>query len=502
MHKAIARFAWALIGSAVSWPALAAAQPMQALGTVRGTVYDSLTRRPLADAIVEVQETARITYTDAQGRFTLDSVPVGAQQLTFSSTTLDSLGLYGFARTVEVRSDTRGVLLATPSFRTVYGRLCQSTDSPSTDGAIVFGTVYDAADRTPIDGAQVVLRWFETDAKSKGLQLRTPQRTANTDRDGVYGICGVPADLALSTSAAHDSAASGVFSTVVGPGRILRRDFYLSRELGNLAAPSANAASAQSTVQGTGRVRGTVRDERGKALVGALVVLTNIDRTTNTDSAGRYQFTNVPLGTQELSVRQIGRGALYRIIDVTAREEGAHDFVLPTATVLATMNVRGEASVGADQAGFLQRKRQGFVKVVEREEILKRFDVGSALKRVPGLRVTQMLGATQVTATRPFCPGEVPIIIDGVPQPSHGTASLLSDIQNTTPPPGKGKSDGPQITMLPPSNTSRIDQLAVNDVIAIEFHPGPATVPMEYWSGPPPQCGLILIWTVFSRWQR
>lgn len=499
MRKTLTLFTRTLLGSAVLWPALASAQPMQAMGTVRGTVYDSLTRRPLANAVVEVQETARLTYTDAQGRFSLDSVPVGAQQLTFSSTTLDSLGLYGFARTIEVRTDTRGVVLATPSFRTVYARLCPATDSPPTDSAIVFGTVYDAADRAPINGAQVVLRWFETDAKTRGLQLRTPQRTASTGADGVYGICGVPADLALSTSASHDSAASGVFSTVVGPGRILRRDFYLSRELGNLAS-SANAAS----VQGTGRIRGTVRDERGNALVGALVVLTTIDRTTNTDSAGRYHFANVPLGTQELSVRQLGRGALYRIIDVTAREEGAHDFVLPTTTVLATMNVRREASVGADQAGFLRRKNQGFIKVVEREEILKRFDVGSALKRVSGLRVTQQMGTTQVTSTRPFCAGEVPIIIDGVPISSHGNASLFSSTQSVTPPQGDGKgggSNGPQITMAPPSNTSRIDQLAVNDVIAIEFHAGPATVPMEYWSGPPPQCGLILIWTVFARWR-
>lgn len=47
-----------------------------------------------------MRETAQITYGDAQGCFTIDSVPLGAQQMTFSSPTLDSLGLYGFARDV------------------------------------------------------------------------------------------------------------------------------------------------------------------------------------------------------------------------------------------------------------------------------------------------------------------------------------------------------------------------------------------------------------------
>lgn len=68
----------------------------------------------------------------------------------------------------------------------------------------------------------------------------------------------------------------------------------------------------------------------------------------------------------------------------------AHDFVLRGTTVLATMNVRGK--VGADQAGFLRRKQDGMVRVVEREEILKRSDIGSALKRLPGLRVAQNWG--------------------------------------------------------------------------------------------------------------
>ncbi|HEY0931614.1 MAG TPA: carboxypeptidase regulatory-like domain-containing protein [Gemmatimonas sp.] len=485
MHKALARFALSLIGSTLLWSTTAVAQPVRALGTVRGMVFDSLTRRPLTDAVVEVQETARLAYTDKQGRFALDSVPIGVQQLSFSSPTLDSLGVYGFAREIDVTADTRGVVLSTPSFRTMYDRLCPAADNAPRDSAIVFGTVYDAATRVPISKASVTLRWYETGGDGRDFLILTPERSTFTADDGVYGICGVPSDLALSTSAAHDSATSGTFSTVVGTSRLLRRDLYVSRELTSAVAADTSARAPR----GTGVVRGTVRDESGNALVGALVVLTTVDRTTHTDSLGRYRFANVPLGTQELSVRQLGRGALYRVIDVTGVEGSTHDFVLPVATVLATMNVRGSARVGVDQAGFLRRKRQGFARIVEREEIQKRYDIGAALDRIPGLRTVRSLGTIEVVGSRPDCAGPMNVVIDGVP--------MFRFRNNPSIPRG-------QESALPPAgmNGSRLDALAVNDVIAIEFHPSATTVPMEYWQGEPPRCGLLLIWTVFSRWQQ
>lgn len=493
-----------LLSAALLAPCALQAQPRGPMGSVRGTVYDSLTRKPIADAVIEVQATAQITYSDAQGRFTLDSVPLGAQQLTFSSAALDSLGLYGFAREVNVTGDTRGVLLTTPSFSTMYGRLCGAAGSPSRDSAIVFGTVYDAASRTPLSKAQVSLRWLQP--SRGGKELSNPERTTATGDDGVYGICGLPADVALTTTARHDAIVSGAFNTVVGPSRMLRRDFYISRELGQAADVRSNATPSS----GSGIVRGTVRDERGKALPGALVSLTAGNRSTETDADGQFRLTGVPLGTQELNVQQIGRGGVSRAIDVTARDDGTHDFVLRGTTVLATMNVRGK--VGADQAGFLRRKQDGMVRVVERKEILKRNDIGSALKRLPGLHVKQQLGGTVIAATRPMCVGEVPIVIDGalIPNPRNATTfSVPQALSGTTAIPRA--STNPAVAAPPPIqsnsavsafNNGRIDQMMVNDVMAIEFHPGPASVPMEYWPGPPPQCGLLLIWTVASNWDK
>jgi hypothetical protein len=58
---------------------------------------------------------------------------------------------------------------------------------------------------------------------------------------------------------------------------------------------------------GQAAVAGTIRDgEGGKPLAGAVVTLTDVDRATVSDSAGRYRLSAVPPGPQHLSVKRIG----------------------------------------------------------------------------------------------------------------------------------------------------------------------------------------------------
>src|ERR1700722_17110947 len=70
---------------------------------------------------------------------------------------------------------------------------------------------------------------------------------------------------------------------------------------------SVSIANAQST---GGRIRGTVTDASGGAVVGAKVTLinegTNITREAQTSSNGEYLFLEVPVGTYEVDVNQTG----------------------------------------------------------------------------------------------------------------------------------------------------------------------------------------------------
>ncbi|MCC6244962.1 MAG: carboxypeptidase regulatory-like domain-containing protein, partial [Gemmatimonadaceae bacterium] len=396
----------ALIG--LVWPSLAAAQaPASATvarGTVRGTVYDSLGQAPLVGATVELASPARTVVTDARGNFVIDSVPVGVQRFSFSAPDLDSIGFFGFAREIDVRAGDQRVTLATPSFGTLYRSLCAPSVEVTSDSAIMFGTVYDARSRAPVKRATVNFAWFAVDTLV-GTRVVEMLRQASTDESGTYGRCGLPADMALRTLATDSLASSGPISRVIGTARIFRQDFYISSEL----VPD----STRTPPRGTGVVRGTVRDERGGPLLNALVVLLASDRTARTDSLGRYRFTDVPLGTQELSVRQVGRGALYRLIDVIDNEPVDASFTLPTVTVLAAMNVRGARRPGTDQAAYLTRKKYGFGRYLEAAEIAKRGDVPSALSRLPGLSIQQNGRGLSIMNQRQSC--QPILVIDGFP---------------------------------------------------------------------------------------
>src|SRR6476619_2114815 len=75
-------------------------------------------------------------------------------------------------------------------------------------------------------------------------------------------------------------------------------------------AVSCILATASALAQLTATVRGTVSDERKQPIAGADVVLRNaitgFEAKTATDGDGRYQLSNVPWQTYELSISKAG----------------------------------------------------------------------------------------------------------------------------------------------------------------------------------------------------
>jgi Carboxypeptidase regulatory-like domain len=111
-----------------------------------------------------------------------------------------------------------------------------------------------------------------------------------------------------------------------------------------LAAPSV---FAQST---GGRVRGTVTDASGSAIVGATVLLvntaTNVTRDTTTNSSGEYMFLEVPVGAYEVDVNQTGFKKFARkdiVLDLNAVV--SVDIALQVGGSTETVEVTGEPPV-------------------------------------------------------------------------------------------------------------------------------------------------------------
>src|SRR5688500_17459235 len=154
----------------VSLLAAAGAPPLHGQsvgGAISGVVYDSLARKPLPGALVQVvavegaRHFSNSTITDSLGRYRLSNVPGGRFMLGFLHPLLDSLGIEPLLREVvvganqSVRSD-----LAVPSPARMRAAICGAPDDSSRGGAIV-GVVRDARGLAPLARVAVTVEWLE-----------------------------------------------------------------------------------------------------------------------------------------------------------------------------------------------------------------------------------------------------------------------------------------------------------------------------------------------------
>jgi len=106
-------------------------------------------------------------------------------------------------------------------------------------------------------------------------------------------------------------------------------------------------AGAQST---GGRIRGTVTDESGGAIVGAKVTLinegTNVSREVQTSAAGEYLFLEVPVGSYEVDVNQQGfKKSAHKGIVLVLNEIATVDITLQVGSNVDTVEVTGAPPV-------------------------------------------------------------------------------------------------------------------------------------------------------------
>ncbi len=100
-------------------------------------------------------------------------------------------------------------------------------------------------------------------------------------------------------------------------------------------------------------VAGIIRDgESGDALAGAVVTLTDLDRATVSDSAGRYRLSSVPPGPQHLFVKRIGYSP--RTIHALVPGQGELEIDLslnPVPLQLPTIVVRSRVAIRGLEEG-------------------------------------------------------------------------------------------------------------------------------------------------------
>src|SRR5215469_16124033 len=94
---------------------------------------------------------------------------------------------------------------------------------------------------------------------------------------------------------------------------------WLGVVAGALLIVAGSAANAQSN---SGSVTGTVADSTGAVIPGATITIANsvsgYTRTQKSDSAGHFQFVNVPFDPYQLSVTSTGFQSFKKRVDVSS----------------------------------------------------------------------------------------------------------------------------------------------------------------------------------------
>ncbi len=440
------------------------AAPAAPIGRASGTAYDSLAARPLAGALVLTPD-GRAAVVDGDGRWVLDSLPVGRVRLTLAHPALDSLGLYAEGDTVTVTAGGDAVVpLATPSFARVARRLCPR--GVADDAGIVFGVLADGAG-TLFEGGRVRATWTDLGGAVAALAgarrdgAAVPTLEARSDARGSYALCGVPLEQGTLVQGLTDRGGTGALEVTVGARRLLRLD---------LVASDVRAAAVARTAV----VAGVLRDSAGRPLGGATVALVGDGASARSDAEGRYRLAALPDGSQSVEIVAVGYLPVREIIGLRAGRTTTLDAALQRAHVLPVVAVRA-AAARRFQQDLERRRLLGFGTVRTAEQLARYPYVVSALQDIPGLSASSTRGQLSLAMRRIGCTPQV--FVDGqLLNPERVRGSGL----------GGPRVSGDELSML--------QSLLPGDLAGLEVYHHPMYVPIQYRSQLN-RCGAVLAWT-------
>jgi hypothetical protein len=200
------------------------------------------------------------------------------------------------------------------------------------------------------------------------------------------------------------------------------------------------AAPAAAQVQ-NGTIAGTVKDQQGGVLPGAIVTLTSADRTAEftTEADGRFRFLDLPPGIYRVTTDLQGFSKIIREdLQVSVGANLDLTFMLKLASVQETITVTGDSPIVNTKA---MGTTTTFTKT-ELDKIPTSRDPWALMRTVPGALVdrvniagneTGQQAVFQVKATRP---ADAVWTMDGVvitDMASIGTSAAYFNYDNSRP---------------------------------------------------------------------
>ena len=383
--------------------------------TVSGIVHDSLARRPLAGAMVQLVAAegqpsfVRAAESDSLGRYLMSGVPDGRYMLGFLHPMLDSLGLAPPVREVYVvRQHPTREHLAIPSPRRFRAAICGPTTREDS-GAVVVGTVRDAVTGNPLANVIITGEWLELSISAGGMTRKLAKLTATTGDNGWFALCNVPRDGLMELIAVRGADSTARIDLHVPNNGFARSDLYL----GDTPAVAASGPAART---GPGRLRGTVvaAAPDGRPLIGAQVAIAGGPQA-QTNELGEWTLVGILPGTRMLEVRAVGYYPERRAVNVFAGAAPIHITLSTLQAVLDTVRVKANRLANRNLAEFEERKRSSATgRFLTADDIVRRnpYFASDIFKSVPGVYVD-----TGIRVRSAFGECSPSLYIDGWPIP-------------------------------------------------------------------------------------
>lgn len=344
--------------------------------TVSGSVRDTIARRPLRDAIVQLVSAegdarrARSVRTDSLGHYEFADVTSGRYLIGFIHPLLDSIGVPPLASTVVVDNAPLHVNLSTPSPLRMRSSICGAA---SDSGALIVGVVRDTR-HEPVGGATVTAEWLEVSLSLGGkIRERTATRSAASLGNGWYFICGAPKAGTVFISARREGASTDAGGIDIDNNGLAHRDLFLA-----------------SNANDTAPLHGVVSGPNGVGIAGAMVGIVG-GPVTRADERGAWAIANAPGGTHLVETRAIGFYPHRTTVDVVDDAPAINVSLATVASMLDTVRVRAERESSRRMLGFEERRhsQNGYFFTADDIAKLHPAVTSDVFRRAPGVIVNR-----------------------------------------------------------------------------------------------------------------
>src|SRR5581483_5099058 len=167
----------------------------------------------------------------------------------------------------------------------------------------VNGRILESDSDRPVVGATVSAAWTEVRADKKhGVEQIRVAKDTTTDAEGRYHIC-----------------------AIAGAEALIQVRFHQSNAYYPVAVPATDTAARDIRVSPNdenerGSIAGRVLSETGQPVPNATITILGTASTVRTSSDGTYAMRELPVGSQVLIARSIGRGAAVVAVDLSEHE--------------------------------------------------------------------------------------------------------------------------------------------------------------------------------------